>query len=41
MELVPDDELLVHPTFDTAFKNVLNAISERTCCHKVLFYVAN
>ena len=31
-------------TFDTAFCKLLNAIGdicERTCCHKVLFYMAN
>ena len=32
------------PTFDTLFYKFLNAIGdigERTCCHRVLFYVAN
>ena len=34
----------MHPTFDTALYKILNAtgeICERTCCDKVLFYVAN
>ena len=34
----------MHPTFDTAFDKLLNAIGdiyEKTCCHKALFYVAN
>ena len=33
-----------HSTFDTAFNNIFNAIgdiSDRTCCHKVLVYLAN
>ena len=34
----------MHPTIDTAFYKILNVIDdicERTCCHKLLFYVAN
>ena len=34
----------VNPTFDTAFYKVLNAIgniAEKTCCYKVVIYVAN
>ena len=34
----------MHPTFDTAFYKLLNAIGdicEMTHCHEVLFYVTN
>ena len=34
----------VHPTFDTAFHKIEKAIGDiydSTCCHKLLFYVAN